>query len=145
MIVALALVVMAILVNLTPLKEQTWLRVLFGISALNFTLRATVPLVLGALSGILCERSGIINIGIEGMMLAGAFAGFVAKTSTNHWPLAASLIFSVVVAMGVGGLMGAVHALFLNPVSHGPDHLRHRHHYPGPGNLLLPLQPRRHR
>jgi len=112
MIVALALVVMAILVNVTPLKEQTWLRVLFGISALNFTLRWTVPLVLGALSGILCERSGIINIGIEGMMLAGAFAGFVAKTSTNHWPLAASLIFSVAAAVAVGGLMGAVHALF---------------------------------
>lgn len=109
---ALALMAMAILVNLTPLQDLTWLRVLFGISALNFTLRAAVPLILGALSGILCERSGIINIGIEGMMLASAFAGFVAKTSTNHWPLGASLCFSVVVAMAIGGLMGAIHALF---------------------------------
>ena len=112
LLLALALIVMAILVNHTSLREQTWLRVLFGISALNFTLRATVPLALGALSGILCERSGIINIGIEGMMLAGAFAGFVAKTSTNHWPLTVSLIFSVAVAVAVGGLMGALHALF---------------------------------
>lgn len=109
--IALFLVVMAVLVNLTPLGENTWLRVLFGVSALNFTLRATVPLVLGALSGILCERSGIINIGIEGMMLAGAFAGFVAKTSTNDWPLMSSLLFSVVVALAVGGLMGLLHAL----------------------------------
>ena len=109
---ALALLAMAILVNLTPLRDLTWLRVLFGISALNFTLRAAVPLILGALSGILCERSGIINIGIEGMMLASAFAGFVAKTSTNHWPLGASLCFSVAVAMAIGGLMGAIHALF---------------------------------
>lgn len=109
---ALALMAMAILVNLTPLRDLTWLRVLFGISALNFTLRAAVPLILGALSGILCERSGIINIGIEGMMLASAFAGFVAKTSTNHWPLGASLCFSVAVAMAIGGLMGAIHALF---------------------------------
>lgn len=109
---ALALMAMAILVNLTPLQDLTWLRVLFGISALNFTLRAAVPLILGALSGILCERSGIINIGIEGMMLASAFAGFVAKTSTNHWPLGASLCFSVAVAMAIGGLMGAIHALF---------------------------------
>ena len=108
----LALMAMAILVNLTPLRDLTWLRVLFGISALNFTLRAAVPLILGALSGILCERSGIINIGIEGMMLASAFAGFVAKTSTNHWPLGASLCFSVAVAMAIGGLMGAIHALF---------------------------------
>lgn len=108
---ALFLVVMAVLVNLTPLGENTWLRVLFGVSALNFTLRATVPLVLGALSGILCERSGIINIGIEGMMLAGAFAGFVAKTSTNDWPLMSSLLFSVLVALAVGGLMGLLHAI----------------------------------
>ncbi|MFZ1756315.1 MAG: ABC transporter permease [Caldilineaceae bacterium] len=109
--IALFLVVMAVLVNLTSLSQYTWLRVLFGVSALNFTLRASIPLVLGALSGILCERSGIINIGIEGMMLAGAFAGFVAKTSTNHWPLMSSLIFSVLIALAVGGLMGLLHAI----------------------------------
>ncbi|MBP7961608.1 MAG: ABC transporter permease [Caldilineaceae bacterium] len=109
-VLAVFLVIMAILVNLTGLREYTWLRVLFGISALNFTLRASVPLILGALSGILCERSGIINIGIEGMMLAGAFAGFVAKTNTNDWPLMASLIFSVLIAMGIGGVMGLLHA-----------------------------------
>ncbi len=110
--VALAalLVVMVVLVNTTGLKSTTWLRVLFGVSALNFTLRAAVPLILGALSGILCERSGIINIGIEGMMLAGAFAGFVAKVATNSWPLLLSLIFGVVVALAVGGLMGLLHA-----------------------------------
>lgn len=108
--VALFLVVMAVLVNTTELRNYTWLRVLFGVSALNFTLRASVPLVLGALSGILCERSGIINIGIEGMMLAGAFAAFVAKVATNHWPLASSLVFGVAVALLVGGLMGLLHA-----------------------------------
>lgn len=107
---ALFLVVMAVLVNLTSLNQYTWLRVLFGVSALNFTLRASIPLVLGALSGILCERSGIINIGIEGMMLAGAFAGFVAKTSTNDWPLMSSLLFGVFVAVAMGGLMGLLHA-----------------------------------
>ena len=84
---ALLMMIMAILVEITPLGENPWMRVFFGISALNFTLRAAIPLVLGALSGVLCERSGIINIGIEGMMLAGAFAGFVAKSSTNDWPL----------------------------------------------------------
>ncbi|MCL4859458.1 MAG: ABC transporter permease [Caldilineaceae bacterium] len=108
--VALFLVIMAVLVNTTELRNYTWLRVLFGVSALNFTLRASVPLVLGALSGILCERSGIINIGIEGMMLAGAFAAFVAKVATNHWPLASSLVFGVAIALLVGGLMGLLHA-----------------------------------
>jgi simple sugar transport system permease protein len=99
-------------VNTTSLGDAIWLRVLFGVSALNFTIRAAVPLVLGALSGIVCERSGIINIGIEGMMLAGAFAAFVAKVATNDWPLLTSLFFSVVVALLVGALMGLVHALF---------------------------------
>ena len=103
--VAVSLVVLmlliAILVELTPLGENKWMRVFFGVSALNFTLRAAIPLVLGALSGILCERSGIINIGIEGMMLAGAFAGFFAKSSTNDWPLYLSLVFSVIVSLGV--------------------------------------------
>ncbi|MCB0109909.1 MAG: ABC transporter permease [Caldilineaceae bacterium] len=111
MVAAVALIVMAILVNTGVLNEYRWLRVLFGISALNFTLRATVPLVLGALSGILCERSGIINIGIEGMMLAGAFAAFVAKVATNEWPLAASLLFAVLIALLTGALMGWLHAL----------------------------------
>ena len=111
-IASLFLVVMAILVNTTALHSVTWLRILFGVSALNFTLRATVPLVLGALSGILCERSGIINIGIEGMMLAGAFAAFVAKVATNSWPLAASLWVGVAAALFIGGVMGLLHATF---------------------------------
>jgi simple sugar transport system permease protein len=110
-VVAVALIVMAVLVNTTGLRSQVWLRVLFGVSALNFTLRAAVPLVLGALSGILCERTGIINIGIEGMMLAGAYGAFVAKVATNGWPLTASLLFGVVVALLVGGAMGLLHAL----------------------------------
>ncbi|MEZ4681650.1 MAG: ABC transporter permease [Caldilineaceae bacterium] len=112
MVAAIVLIVMAILVNTTPLgANNTWLRVLFGVSALNFTLRATVPLILGALSGILCERSGIINIGIEGMMLAGAFAAFVAKVATNGWPLPASLLFAVLIALLTGFFMGWLHAL----------------------------------
>ena len=111
-VVAIFLLIMAILVNTTALGEITWLSILFGVSALNFTLRATIPLVLGALSGILCERSGIINIGIEGMMLAGAFAAFVAKVATNSWPLAASLWFGVAVALLIGGAMGLLHATF---------------------------------
>ena len=108
----LGFLVMALLVNTTALGENTWLRVFFGVSALNFTLRASVPLILGAMSGILCERTGIVNIGIEGMMLAGAFAAFVAKTSTNSWPLMSSLLFGVAVALAVGGAMGWLHAVF---------------------------------
>ena len=110
---AVVLLGLVILVNRIPaLKEITALRLLFGVSALNFTLRATIPLALGAMSGILCERTGIINIGIEGMMLAGAFAAFVAKVATNGWPLYASLAVGVLAALLVGGLMGLLHGTF---------------------------------
>jgi len=105
------LALMAILVNTTALDENIWLHTLFDISTINFALRATVPLVLGALSGILCERSGIINIGIEGMMLAGAYGAFIAKVATNDLPLPASLLIGVLAALLVGGLMGWLHAL----------------------------------
>ena len=44
-----------------------------------------MPITLGALAGILCERSGVINIAIEGMLLAGAFTGAVGASLTNLW------------------------------------------------------------
>jgi general nucleoside transport system permease protein len=104
--------VMALLVDQTDLGRMPWFRVFFSVSTLNFTLRFAVPLVLGALCGILCERTGIINIGIEGMMLAGAFAAFNAKVATNAWPLQSSLLFGVAAALLVGGAMGLLHATF---------------------------------
>ena len=42
---------------------------------LQNTILLATPLVLGALAGILCERTGVINVAIEGQFLAGAFAG----------------------------------------------------------------------
>ncbi len=110
--VAMVLIIVGIVVNLLPIPDNSMWRVLFGVSTLNFTLRATIPLALGAMAGILCERTGIINIGIEGMMLAGAFAGFVAKVATNDWPLMASLLVGVAAALVAGAAMGYIHALF---------------------------------
>src|SRR5579859_8275978 len=49
------------------------------IAVINATLRNSVPIILGALSGIVSERSGIVNIGIEGMMLSGAFTAYIAN------------------------------------------------------------------
>jgi ABC-type uncharacterized transport system permease subunit len=47
------------------------------VGMLQSTLLLAVPITFGALSGVLCERSAVINVGIEGMLLAGAFAGAV--------------------------------------------------------------------
>jgi general nucleoside transport system permease protein len=52
---------------------------------LRSALVKAVPLTLGALSGVLCERSGVVNIAIEGMMLTGAFTGAFVGSVTNIW------------------------------------------------------------
>jgi simple sugar transport system permease protein len=53
---------------------------------LQSTVLRSVPITFGALCGVLCERSGIVNIGIEGMLLAAAFTGsLVGSASGNLW------------------------------------------------------------
>ena len=67
-------------------------------------LRTATPLILGALGVILCERAGVLNLGIEGIMVAGAFSGWLAVY------LGASLWGGVAVAALVGALFGLLHA-----------------------------------
>ena len=68
-------------------------------------LRIATPLVLGTLGVLLCERAGVLNLGIEGIMVAGAFAGWLAV-----WQ-GASLWTGVAVAALVGAAFGLLHAL----------------------------------
>ncbi|MEN8903187.1 MAG: ABC transporter permease, partial [Candidatus Nanopelagicales bacterium] len=44
-------------------------------SVLSFSLRVAIPLIIAAMVGLVCERSGVLNIGIEGQLLKSAFAG----------------------------------------------------------------------
>lgn len=67
-------------------------------------LRIATPLILGTLGVLLCERAGVLNLGIEGIMVAGAFAGWVAVYQ------GAGLWTGVLVAAGVGGVFGLLHA-----------------------------------
>ena len=72
---------------------------------LKTSLVKAVPLTLGAMSGILCERAGVINIAIEGMMLAGAFSGaFIGSVTHNLW-------IGLAAAIGTGVLMGVLHGV----------------------------------
>ena len=82
-------------------------------SLIATTISVATPLTLGALCGTFCERSGVTNIGIEGMMLSAAFFGWLASIYLNTIykvePLT-SLIIGVVVAILTGGLFGLLHA-----------------------------------
>lgn len=66
----------------------------------------SVPLIFGAMSGIVCERSGIINIAIEGQLLFGAFAGAVVGS------VAGNGYAGLLAAPVAGGLIGALLAWF---------------------------------
>lgn len=83
-------------------------------SMLATTIAVATPLTLGALSGLYCERSGVVNIGIEGMMLGAAFFGWLAAIYMNtvfHLAPMVSLITGVIVAMLTGGLFALLHAV----------------------------------
>ncbi len=69
-------------------------------AVLASTIRQSTPLVLGALCGLLGERSAVINIGIEGQMLLGAFVGFLVNVWTGN------LWVAVFAAILTGAIMG---------------------------------------
>lgn len=66
-------------------------------------LRIATPLVLGTLGVLMCERAGVLNLGIEGIMVAGAFAGWLAVYQ------GAGLWTGVAVAAAVGAVFGLLH------------------------------------
>jgi len=72
----------------------------------NTTLSKAVPITLGALSGILCERSGVVNIAIEGMMLSGAMvSALVGSPTQSAW-------LGLFAAVLTGALLAYVHGIF---------------------------------
>ncbi|MBN9508208.1 MAG: ABC transporter permease [Alphaproteobacteria bacterium] len=73
-------------------------------------LRVTTPILLAALGALISDRAGVINIGIEGTMLAGALAGVVASAySGSAW---LGLLGAILVGCALGAaLSGAVHTL----------------------------------
>jgi general nucleoside transport system permease protein len=67
-------------------------------------LRFATPLIFAAMGGILSERSGVINIGLEGMMLMGAFFGIYGSDLTGSW------VGGILIGLLAGAALGLVHA-----------------------------------
>ena len=85
------------------------LQQIFTASVFASAIRLATPYIFAALGETFAQRSGVLNLGVDGMMLMGAFAGFYAvhvtqQSQTLSEPL--SLIFGVLIALIVGGLMG---------------------------------------
>ncbi len=79
-----------------PINFVNLTAVLVGSSAL------AMVLIYGSLSGVMCERAGVVNIAIEGQFIGGAFVGSMIASTTHNF------IFAAVVGALVGGLLGLI-------------------------------------
>ena len=83
------------------------MKTLFEIETIWSALRLAIPVAIAALGAILSERSGVLNLGLEGMMLTGAFAGFVVAEGTgSSW-------LGLATGPVAGALCGALFALLV--------------------------------
>ena len=78
----------------------------FTASLIASMLVFATPLTFAALGGMFSERSGVVNIGLEGMMLMGAFWGIWGADKTGSW------FWGLLIGMASGGLLALVHAFF---------------------------------
>jgi general nucleoside transport system permease protein len=111
--VAIGLVAFLFLIALMCWTDAGLSTAFYFTDLLQSTMITSVPIMLGALTGVICSRSGVVNIGIEGQLLLGAFlAAIVTSASGNLW------LGLVCGAIG-GCLVGALLAVFA--IAYGVD------------------------
>jgi general nucleoside transport system permease protein len=87
-------------------KDADTLDSILTAGVLASTLRFATPLAFAAMGGIFSERSGVVNIGLEGMMLTGAFFAIWGAIWSGSW------VVGLLMAMLFGGLLGLIHGFF---------------------------------
>jgi ABC-type uncharacterized transport system permease subunit len=80
-----------------------WLEIFVSTSFWIALVRIATPYIFGTLGELICERAGVINLGIEGIMVSGAFVGWVTVYSGGN------LVLGVLAALLVGALFGLLH------------------------------------
>jgi len=101
-------VILAVVVTAFVFGFLTWAaagKSMSLIGILQLTVLKALPITFGAMSGLLCERAGVVNIAIEGMLLTGAFTGAVVGSATGN------NIVGLAAAGVVGGLLASLLAV----------------------------------
>ncbi len=110
-IAIIIIVLFSVVVSIGKVKQPPLLIVT---SMLATTIAVATPLTLGALSGVFSERAGVVNIGIEGMMLTSAFFGWLGAIYMYHvfgFNNGISIVLGLIFAIITGGLMALLHAV----------------------------------
>ena len=121
----------------------------FLTSLLTIGVSLAVPLLLAALGELMVEKAGVINVGIEGMMLAGALAGFAASHAAHGpWPgalaalAAGAALAAFLAALSIGlGADQVVVGTALNILALGLTGVFFRALFGGPGQRTVPFAP----